>query len=154
MPKRPHSNFGSSSSRRSIEVRERAAKALKMRRAGYTPREIAERIPEYKDEKQVRVDLRKVLSELIDQPAKEMIALQFHRYERLILSIWRDAIAGDVAAHDRIIKHIEGQNKLLRLGSMGEEGSSEVDRWLSSLLGTISEAESGDVTDHVPDDDS
>lgn len=147
MPPRRKSNFGDT--QRHILIRERTAKALKMRRAGYTPSQIARRLPEYNTEKQVRVDLRKALQEMIQEPAQELLALQYHRFEMLILSIWREALAGDYQAHDRILKLIEGENRLLRLGqgTIGEDNHSDVERWLAGLIGQVAESTSDDIED-------
>jgi hypothetical protein len=113
-----------------------------------TPREIAIKVPGFRDEKQVRAVLRKILSDMIDQPARELLALQFHRYESLLRSIWAEASRGSLDHHDRIYKLMAQQEKLLGLGSIGvrgDEGDSDVDRWLWAMVGDVQEAESDDL---------
>lgn len=146
-PSRRKPNFGETP--KHVVMAERSSKALRLRRAGYTPAEILERVPEFVNEKQVRADLRRQLKAMIQEPAQELLALQYHRYEVLIRSIWKLALSQDLMAHDRILRLIEGQNKLLGLGrgSIGEDDHSDVERWLSGLIDQVRESESDDISD-------
>lgn len=132
-----------------MERRERAAKALKMRRAGYSPSEIAAAIPEYENSRQVRADLQRAYKEITAEPAAEILAVQFSRYERLIRAIWRESVAGDLPSMDRITKLIEGQSKLMRMGqgASGEDDHSDVAKFLTHLIGQFDESESEDLED-------
>lgn len=129
--------------------RERQEKALRLRRAGYTIREIFERCPEYPNEKALRADLRKTLKKMIDLPAQELLALQYHRFEVLIRSIWKEAVAGDLQVHDRILKLIVEQGKLMKMGDKmaGEGDGSDVERFINSLISDASEADAEDLED-------
>lgn len=145
-------NFGSET-RQSI-LAKRREKLLRLRRAGYSIREIALRIPEYGGdtldarEKAVRADLRRILRRMIDEPARELLALQYARYERLLRALWRDALSGDLQASDRVLTLLRNQSKLIQSmgGSSSAEGS-DVDKWLSSLMSDVEEAESEDIED-------
>lgn len=133
--------------------RERQEKALRLRRAGYTIRQIHQAIPDYPSEKSIRADLRKLLQKMIDLPAQELLALQYHRYEVLIRSIWKVALTGDLQTHDRILKLIVEQGKLMRMGDKmaGEGDGSDVEKWLNSLINDASEAEAEDLEDEGDD---
>lgn len=133
-------NFGSET--RQVLLAERRNKLLKLRRAGYTIAEIALRIPEYGGdtltarEKAVRADLRRILRSMIDEPARELLALQYARYERLLVSVYRMALTGDLQAYDRALATLKHQTDLLKYSttSVGDTDGSDVDRWITSLM--------------------
>jgi uncharacterized membrane protein YccC len=130
-----------------IEAAERRAKLLRLRRAGLTIRQIHQRMPEYKDEKALRADLRKVLKDMIDLPAQELLALQYHRLEVLIQSLWKAALEGDLQTHDRVLKLIMEQNRFMNVGAknVGEDDGSDVSKWLEALINDAAEAEAEDI---------
>lgn len=140
-------NFGNET--RQAILAQRREKLLRLRRAGYSIAEIALRIPEYGGEKQIRADLRRILRTMVDEPARDLLALQYARYERLLLSVYHMALTGDLQAYDRALKTIVEQTKLFTHtgNALGEDGGSDVDRWLTSLMSDVGESESEDIDD-------
>ena len=134
------SNFGETP--KQALLAKRRARALRLRCAGYTIPEILQKIPEYGGEKQLRADLRRTLRKMIDEPAKELLALQYARYERLLKSVYHVALTGDLQAFDRALKTIEQQTKLFSQSGMssGESEGSDVEKWITSLLTDTEEA--------------
>ncbi|MGH3834087.1 MAG: hypothetical protein ACRDSF_00065 [Pseudonocardiaceae bacterium] len=145
-------NFGSET--RQTILANRREKLLRLRRAGYSIREIAPKIPEYGGdtlearEKAIRADLRRILRRMIDEPARELLALQYARYERLLRALYVEALKGDLQATDRVLTLLRNQSKLIQsMGSSGSTEGSDVDKWLNSLMDDVSEAESEDISD-------
>jgi hypothetical protein len=140
--------------KRHYEVTERRANTIKLRRAGASAAEIFRRVPGYRDLKHVRAELRKIFAAMADADAKELMGVQFHRYEVLLRSIWKAAIAGDLEAHDRILKIMAGEEKLLGMGqrTLGEDDNSDVERWLSGMVGEMSEALAADIEEPEDED--
>lgn len=127
---------------------------LRLRRAGYTIREIAPRIPEYGGdtlearEKAIRADLRRILRRMIDEPARELLALQYARYERVLRALYAEALSGNLQATDRVLTLLRNQSKLITyMGTSGDSEGSDVDNWLNSLMNDVEEAESEDIED-------
>lgn len=140
---------GFGDTRKHIEMKRRQEKLLKLRRAGYTIREIHARMPEYSSEKVIRQELRRLLKNMVELPAQELLALQYHRFEVLIRSIWREAVAGDLQTHDRLLKLLVEQGKMMKMGAAGngEDDGSDVAKWLNALVSDAGEAEAEDIED-------
>lgn len=126
-------NFGVTPNRALIAQRRR--KALEMLTAGYRIADILREVPEYKTKKALEEDLRKVLTAMVDRPAKAWLGLHIERHERLLNAVWEAAMSGDLNAHNRALQTLESEGKLLKLQTTTVEvDSSDVGRWLTEML--------------------
>lgn len=130
----------SSTGPEAIARRERMAQALKLRKAGATYRQIADRLG-------VSIstaydDIRDALAEITREPAETLLALELERLDGMWLGISRAANRGDLKAIDRAIKISQRRGKLtgldalaaLRVQSEGREMSA-VDAFHAEMLG-------------------
>ena len=145
-------NFGNT--RRSHQSR--VNRAVELRRAGYTTAEIVEKIPEYQEHSKpnwrAQKDIEEALQEVIQTPAKQLLALQVYRLEGLLSAVYETALEGDIPAHKQALATLEQQSKLLGVGNLPSRGEgSDIDSWLNSMLGTIEEASAADIEDE-PDE--
>jgi len=145
-------NFGNT--RRSHQSR--VNRAVELRRAGYTAAEIVEKIPEYQEHSKptwrVQKDIEEALQEVTQVPARQLLALQVSRLEGLLSAVYETAMEGDIPAHKQALATLEQQSRLLGVSNLPSRGEgSDIDAWLSSMLGTIGEASSDDIEDE-PDE--
>jgi hypothetical protein len=89
------------------------------------------------------------LQEVIQTPAKQLLALQVYRLEGLLSAVYETALGGDIPAHKQALATLEQQSKLLGVGNLPSRGEgSDID---DSMLGTIEEASAADIEDE-PDE--
>jgi DNA-binding CsgD family transcriptional regulator len=112
---------------RTIEIQLRRVRALDMKVAGGTDRSIAQALGV--SPATANKDVKKALAELMaeySETADELRAMLMRRYERLFLTHWGKATAGDVKAtelclailqHERAIHGLDGPIKIV-----GEDG--------------------------------
>jgi hypothetical protein len=93
----------SPTSPRRIAAAERQAQALALRKEGLTLVEIAKRLG-YAGDAGVRKAIRAGLERTVQKPADELRSLILARIDRMMTVVYPRAIAGDLAAVDRVIK--------------------------------------------------
>jgi hypothetical protein len=109
---------------RKVERRRRIAVALDMRIKGATYQQIGDALGVT-----LQSANRMVLAGVaewnatIRRDAADLIALEYARLERLHAAVWDQAIAGDPAAVDRVLKIMERRAKLLGLDRQPDLGS-------------------------------
>ncbi|MGH7954739.1 MAG: hypothetical protein ACREOZ_02135 [Gloeomargaritales cyanobacterium] len=110
-----------------------------MRRAGYSDREILKIIPAYENYtnplQTLRNDIKKALDDSITMQSRELVALQYARYERLLRVVFSAACNGDLDAHKQALSTIKQQSELMQLNKTTNDDGGEVDRWLNEMLG-------------------
>jgi hypothetical protein len=86
-----------------LAAAEKQAKALEMKRAGFTFAAIAEQLG-YASEAGARKAVSTALQKAIKQPAEDVRLLLLARNEEYIRAIYAKAVAGDLDAIDRCVK--------------------------------------------------
>jgi hypothetical protein len=129
---------------RSLDALLRRAKALELRRAGFTWQEIADRKSlGYTTPRHVQRDVMRLLSQLIDQPAQEVIALELSRLDAITQALWQNVRNGDLPATDRLFMAMRMRQELLGLHKINIEHSvvtvSDLDREIARLTVEMSE---------------
>lgn len=100
--------------RRNIVSKERAKKALELRKAGASYQKIAEQVG-LKAKSAAWKLVAEALSEVTREPAIELLGLELERLDHLQLALWSKASRGDTTAVDKILKVMEHRAKLLGL---------------------------------------
>lgn len=110
--------MGNSANRdaRSIKYAERQRQTLEMRKAGATYEQIATALG-YSDRSNARKDFINALEAIIEEPAKEVLAIEIARLDAMILGIWAKAKTGDTQAIDRVLRIMERRSAYLGLDS-------------------------------------
>lgn len=95
---------------------DRQAKALELRRAGLSYREIAAKIGIGKSQAQrlVEAGLEQVRDE-VDAEARDLKAIELSRLDAMLSGLWPDARRGAHGAVDRVLRIMERRAKLLGL---------------------------------------
>ena len=96
------------------EQLDKERQALELRRAGIDYQTIAERLG-YANKGGAHKAVRRALNRNLAVPASELRDLEADRLDRLQASLWRNALAGDLHAVDRVIRLSESRRKLLGL---------------------------------------
>lgn len=101
---------------RNIDVALRRAKALELRRAGYSYEEIS-RVKSlgYTGVAQVSKDMQRLFQQMLDEPAKDVLALELSRLEAVIRYLWQQVRNGDLPAMDRLFHAMKIKHNLLGL---------------------------------------
>lgn len=99
------------------EYRERSIRAYRMRQAGMSWYRIAEELGLPGDSARRSVaDLIAASSDIVDEGMRsQFLSMEVGRLDELQRSIWAQAVSGDLAAVDRVIKIIAERSKLLGL---------------------------------------
>lgn len=106
----------SSKAPQNIDRTLRQAKALELRRAGYTYLEIAQvKSLGYSSPGHVGKDLQNLFQAMLDEPARDVLALELSRIEALVRYLWGAVRDGDLAATDRLLKVLQIKHQLLGL---------------------------------------
>jgi transcriptional regulator len=94
---------------------EKQAEALALRRAGLSYREIADRLG-YHDCSGARKLVQTAIAEIIEEPAKEVLALEIQRLDAMVAAMWPGAVeARDPEMLDRVLKIMDRRAKYLGL---------------------------------------
>ena len=104
----------SSASPRRISAREKQAKALKLRLAGATFQEIADKVG-YAGRQSAQKAVTKAMQDTIQEPADELRRLEMMRLDRLQLAVWPAAMRGDVKAVTAVLRIMVRRSNLLGL---------------------------------------
>jgi len=100
--------------RQLIKAAEKQRKALEARKAGHTYPEIA-KMCGYKSEQYAYEAVKTAIHKIIKEPAKEVLALETQRLDKLMLGCWKVATSGDLRAIDRVVRIMERRANLLGL---------------------------------------
>jgi hypothetical protein len=123
---------------RSLDTMLRRAKALELRRAGFTWQEIANRKSlGYTSARNAQRDVHRLLQQLIDTPAKEVLAIELSRLDAITQALWQQVRNGDLPAIDRIYSAMRIRHSLLGLDQININHSvvtvSDLDREIERL---------------------
>lgn len=97
-----------------VETAQRRSQALELRAMGMTYEVIAERL-KYSSRQHAHRDIQTALEDLVDAPAKELLAEELSRLERLLQGVWADARKGDAAKVGVVLRILEARAKYLGL---------------------------------------
>lgn len=111
--------------KRNIDSRHTALRALDMRRAGYTYEAIAEELGLTKAGAWKLV--QRELKELTKEPARDLQKLELDRLDAMLLGIWDKASSGNLLAIDRALKIQERRARLLGLDAPDRQVITELD---------------------------
>jgi hypothetical protein len=101
-------------SERRIISAERRRKALELRKSGASYEMIARECG-YKNRSRAFEAVNRSLQALTQDPAKEVLALELERLDRLLLGIWEKARSGDLPYLDRTLRIMERRSALYGL---------------------------------------
>ena len=122
---------------RSPAVALRRVEALKLRTAGYTYRDIADKLG-YSTPSAGCQDVQRALKELVREQATETAALELERLDALLIPLWGKAQRGNLAATDRVLRLMERRSRYLGLdhGDRPDHDPAVVDEWIKHVMGT------------------
>jgi hypothetical protein len=104
---------------RSLDVLLRRAKALELRRAGFTWQEIANRKSlGYSSARNAERDVHRLLQQMIDTPAKEVLALELSRLDAVTQVLWQQVRGGDLGAINALFQSMKMRADLLGLNQI------------------------------------
>ena len=104
----------SKASIRRIELAERRARALELRKAGATYDQIAQQAG-YSSRANAYRDVMKAIKDITAEPAADVKTLELARLDAMLMGTWRPAITGNQGAIDRVIRIMDRRAKLLGL---------------------------------------
>lgn len=110
----------SSASTRRIEATEKQAKALELRKAGWTYEAIASAVG-YSGNTGARKAVESALKKTIQEPADEVRRLEIERLDTLLRGLWDAAIDGKLFAVDRALRIMERRAALLGLDAPAKQ---------------------------------
>lgn len=99
-----------------IDVAERRAKALRMRRSGATFQEIADSLG-YASRGKAHDDVRVAFDAITSTPAHEVLEAELSRLDGMLSKLWPKVERGQVTAVDRVLKIMERRARYLGLDS-------------------------------------
>lgn len=97
-----------------IKRRERQAKALELRKAGATYKQIAEQLG-YSSPQSVAATIKSALDRMIREPAEELRQMEYERLNHILLTLWPRVQAGELAAVDRAMRVMDRIEALMGL---------------------------------------
>lgn len=101
---------------RNLDILLRRAKALELRRAGFTWQDISNRKAlGYKDARQAQRDVHRLLQQMIDTPAREVLALELSRLDAITQVLWNAVRQGDLASIRELMQSMRMRQDLLGL---------------------------------------
>lgn len=99
---------------RSLLRVERQRQILELRKGGASYDQIA-KATGLAGRSSARREFQLALQKVIEEPAKEVLALELSRLDSLVLALWQQAKTGNVAAIDRVLKIMERRASYLGL---------------------------------------
>lgn len=120
--------------RTEIEVRRK--NAVKLRVAGATDAEIAERLG-YPSTKAVRTDISRALKKYAREDTRELLELELMRLDHLTKGLMHEFDQGDPKMADQILRVMTRRSAYLGLDidHRKDTGNSDVDQWLAGIVG-------------------
>jgi len=106
----------SKTSKRRIAAVEKQAKALELRKAGVTFEGIASSLG-YAGPSGAFKAVMSALDKTLQEPAEGLRSIEWLRLEQMQRAIWPEAMSGDLAAMDRLVRIMERRARLLGLDS-------------------------------------
>jgi hypothetical protein len=97
-----------------VEVAGRRSQALELRAMGLTYEQIAERL-KYSSRQAAHRDIHTALDNLVSAPAKELLAEELSRLERLLQGVWAEARKGDPHKVNTVLRILDMRAKYLGL---------------------------------------
>lgn len=116
----------------------RANKAVELRCSGYSYPQIANALG-FKDRRGAHNAVVRTLRRTSAAHVEEWRQIELRRTERLIQSVWPQALAGDLFAVDRVLKIIDRQCRLLGLNALVQVAITE--RTRNGLANAIADFE-------------
>lgn len=107
-----------------LAVLEKERQALELRKAGATFEAIATQVG-YTNPSAAHKAVKRAMDRTIREPADELRALESERLDRMLLTSWKLAIAGDLKAVDRVLKVIELRARLFGLATVPAQTGDE-----------------------------
>jgi hypothetical protein len=111
---------GAKTSVQRVKAKERAAKALELRAAGYSFAEIAVELG-YAGKQGAHAAVMAALREVIREPAEALITLDLERMDALWRAQYSAALGGDIAALGACLKILERRARLLGLDAAAQK---------------------------------
>jgi len=99
-----------------VDIANRRAQALELRAMGLTYEQIAERL-KYSSRQSAHRDIHTALDNLVSAPAKELLAEELSRLERLLQGVWADARKGDPHKVNTVLRILDMRARYLGLYS-------------------------------------
>lgn len=109
----------SKASGRRIEVAEKQAQSIELRKAGATYDQIARKVG-YANRGSAYRAVKSALEKITEEPAYELRNLISERLDVMLLGVWQQARSGHLGAIDRAIKIEERRAKLFGLDKQAE----------------------------------
>lgn len=136
-------------SARRLAVAERRRKAIELRLAGLTYPTIYERYPElgYRSPSAIVQDVQRAIDQYVGGAARELVALEAARLERLNQAIWASAMQGDLGSVAEARRLSESRRKLHGLDAADRVGADDAD------LDLLLQAALGDPGPELDDDE-
>jgi hypothetical protein len=103
----------------SAELLAKEEQALDLRRSGESYSAIAAQLG-YSDRSAASKAVHRGIGRTLQESADRLVTLESDRLDRLLHGVWDKAIAGDLAAVDRVLKIMERRAKLLGLDRTAE----------------------------------
>lgn len=133
---------------RSLDAMLRRAKALELRRAGFSWDEIANRKSlGYDNGRRAQRDVMRLLSQMIDTPAQEVLALELSRLDAITQALWQQVRNGELAAVDRLLNAMRMRQELLGLHKINITQTvvtvSELDKEIERLTADMKKYDEG-----------
>ena len=127
---------------RRIDVARRRARLLELRRAGLTFQEIVDQHPDlgYKRASNAAQDATRALRKVLEEPARDVLALELSRLDALTQALWTAARRGDVKAVDRIVRIMERRARLLGLDYADRNTDASDADEVRGMLGDLTDA--------------
>jgi hypothetical protein len=126
----------SASSQRRIEAAEKRREALKLRKAGATYDQIAERL-KYANRSGAQKAVMAELRALPRDDAKEVLQLEIERLDAMLLAYWPGVMKGNVRSGEIVVRLMERRSKLLGLDAVESiqrgDGAQDATSMLTSL---------------------
>lgn len=103
---------------------ERQAKALELRKAGWTYDRIADAVG-YANRGSAQRAVEAALDKITREPAQQLLTLQLEQLGEMWAGVYEQATKGDVFAIDRALKIMERTGKLAGIDQLGAETSQQ-----------------------------
>lgn len=129
----PPKSTSPATGRKAIEARERALKALDMRKRGDQYWQIAEALG-YSNEGAAQKAVTRLLAKTEREGAEEAIEIMLQRIDRSISGIWEPVKKGQLGAIDRLVRLEEHRAKLLGLYSPQQHVVTQVEESMRRIL--------------------
>jgi hypothetical protein len=132
----------SASSQRRIEAAERRREALKLRKAGATYDQIADRLG-YANKSGAQKAVMAELRALPRDDARDVLALEIERLDSMLLAYWPSVLKGHVRSGEIVIRLMERRSKLLGLDAtesiQRDQGVAEAKAMLTGVADGLRE---------------